>query len=251
MLLVLVGVIQIMRSQISFYHCLALGCLCQLLNYPMGEFLFSRKKSKKVPLFSAVLLLVSSFSLLLLVIALFPITWNVSVGGQEWCKEDDVVYYYPPTLSSSFVWQSGAFAHCIWSISAEFVLLLRAVSVTQDRLSVNGDQDFAEEDPRLPEHSDSDRIRKTLQDGFALIGLPAMSMVILNRSVSWLYDVSSNSDSRWDFGQILALAGVVLDMGRTIGKHLWENVTGVEPPTRRYKIIWGQSCISFRSLYLC
>jgi predicted ABC-type exoprotein transport system permease subunit len=217
----------------------------------MRQFLISHKQRKNLPLFSAVLLLVSSFSLLLLIVALSPITWNVGFGGQEWCKEDDLVDYYSPTLSSSFVWQSGAFIHCGISIVMEFALLLRAVSVTQDRLSVTGDEDFAEEDPRLPEHSGSDRIRKTLKGGLLFIVFPAMSIVILNRSVSWLYDVSSNSDSRWDFGQIIALAGVVLDMGRTIGKHMWENVTGVEPPTRRYKIIWGQSCISFRSLYLC
>ena len=115
----------------------------------------------------------------------------------------------------------------------------------QDRLSVNGDEDFVEEDPRLPEHSDSDRRKKALEVGLLLIVFPAASSAILNRCVSWLYDVSSNSDSRWDYGQILALAGVVLDMGREIGKHLWENVPDLEPPTRRYKIFWRQSCISF------
>jgi hypothetical protein len=126
----------------------------------------------------------------------------------------------------------------------EFTLILEAVKVARNRVFVNGHEGADEE--RLSEHLDGQR---KIDLGFLSL-LMLASIVTLNRCISWLYDVSSNSDSGWDYGQILVFAGVVLDMKRKIGKHLWENVHELEPPTRRYKIVWRQSCISFRSLFL-
>ena len=239
LLLVLVGFIQIMRHQISFYHCFALFCLCQLLNYPSCYFLNSRQNGRRVPLSYAVFVLISSFSHILVFLAFLPIASNVVFDKQEWCIKDDEVFYFVHTLTAESMWEVAPIFQYMFFLYFEFTLILDAVKVAGNRLLVNGHEGADEE--RLAKHLDGPRKIHLV----FISTLMLTSIITLNGCISWLYDVSSNSDSGWDYGQILALAGVVLDIGKKTGKHLWETVPESKPPTRRYKIFWRQSCISF------
>jgi hypothetical protein len=62
--------------------------------------------------------------------------------------------------------------------------------------------------------------------------------VLLELTVSWLYEVSGGSDSVWDFGQILTFVTVVVATGAPIGSYL-KAVSPADPSVRGYHIFWN------------
>ena len=62
--------------------------------------------------------------------------------------------------------------------------------------------------------------------------------VLLQLTVSWLYEVSGGRDSVWDFGQILAFVTVIFETGAPIGSYL-KAVSPADPSVRGYHIFWN------------
>jgi hypothetical protein len=74
--------------------------------------------------------------------------------------------------------------------------------------------------------------------GFFIGILFVVPTVLLELTVSWLYEVSGGSDSVWNFGQILTFVTVIFAMGGLIGSY-FNAVSPADPSVRGYHIFWN------------
>jgi hypothetical protein len=234
LLLILVGLLQSTRHKISFYHCIALSLLCQLLSGPTLIPYYVAKMGDGPDQGNRIIYVLYLVSALLLTFTLSLIPLLVTPG---WCTSPTEVewVWVLNEISGTPIWKTAIFFNCILNLLFERSIMLRGFFL---RRGDTGDEDIGAVIGRL---------------FITLVFFLVIPTLLLELTVSWLYEVSGGSDSVWDFGQILTFVTVIVATGAPIGGYL-KAVSPTDPSVRGYHIFWNDGsshCIHKSNLSMC
>jgi hypothetical protein len=227
MVLLVSGAIQYARNQISFYHCVALSNLLMLLTVPeMNDMRYLSLRTRNQAWYfdgaSLLSILSSTFHIILLiplVLLAFPLWLQ-----DAWCVGSDTGAFDPFRESAERIstWKGCRLFMANYMVAIECLLIFNTIRLPNQQTLRNHnihmtETQHSEENSRRLYHFTSIEKADFLFRGLFLAAVLTISLEV---TVTWLNDLDNQHDRDWSFGQVVALASVVLAVAFQIGEYL-------------------------------
>lgn len=225
MVLLISGAIQYARNQISYYHCVALSNLLMLLTIPeMNDlrYLSLRTRNQAWYLDGATLLsIISSISHVILLIPLVLLGFPLWMQD-HWCLGSETIDPFPESAERISTWKGCRLFMANYMVAIECLLIFNTIRLPDKHTVRNSNINMtairqSEEDERRGYNFTG--VEKT-DYLFRGLFLAALMMISLEVTVTWLNDVDNQHDRDWSFGQVVALASVLLAVAFQMGQYL-------------------------------
>ena len=198
LLLLLVGICQCARKSISYYHCVALSFLCQMLTAPGAFAALLHMKFGTHPRADMIsLLLILLSSLLHVAFLIFLIPPGLAEG--EWCSASDKLI--PLAGGSAFRWNPSNPAVLFVQLQVEVGIILAGLEYAVTGRSCLVTEESNDMILGTDDNPEKPTFRGLCKDvGIVLLLWIVPSGQLLDSTVYWLYSLSDGSDGEWGFG---------------------------------------------------
>ena len=230
---------QYARDKVSYYHCSALSNLLFVLTIPdLNDFRYSTLRVDNQEWYwdsQSLLAIITSMSHIVLLVPLvllgFPL-WT----QDEWCLGSAPPNSFAQPIDRISNWKGARLFMANYTIVFETLLIINTVR-QPPATTVRGNQIpmvegyVAESQPRPSYPFDLIEKVDIFLRGWTLT---AIVLVSLRFTVAWLYDLSEQDEGQWSFGQVAALASIIISLAFQIGDFLFSPST-TNKSVARYK----------------
>jgi hypothetical protein len=220
------GAIQYARNQISFYHCIALSNLLMLLTVPdINDFRYLSLRNRNQLWYLDGASLLSIISSTFHVILLIPLVLlGLPLWLQDaWCLGSDATDPFPESAERISTWKGCRLFMANYMVVIECLLIINTIYPPHPQTVRNYNIDMVETHQSTGSSGRLYHFTRVEKMDFLIRGLflAAVLTISLEVTVSWLNVVASQRDRDWSFGQVVALASVLLAVAFQFGEYLF------------------------------
>jgi hypothetical protein len=249
LLLLIAGAAQYARDKISYYHCTALSNLILLLTVPdLSDFRYltlnvnhKRWYSDNQSLLSILPSGLHIIFLVSLVLLGFPL-WS----QDEWCLGENAPNSFVQQADRISNWKGARLFMANYAIVFEALLILNTIrqppapSVRRNQIPMVEGYGGNTQSNCVYQFNLIEKLDILLR-GWSLTGVLTVS---LHFTVTWLYEISEQDERQWSFGQVAALASVILSVLFQSGDFLLSPTANIRDiPRYKYGILQAVSAV--------